>query len=95
MVPVEFTLMIEVFAIQSFQGVENIRNETEPEPYVVPEPVPEPKFDFNAYWMCPIVIFLMMIVAMMALRRFIDEDEKPVLVEGAEVEEDANSVSSD
>ena len=95
MVPVEFTLMIEVFAIQSFQGVENIRNETEPEPYVVPEPEPEPKFDFNAYWMCPIVIFLIMIVTMMVLKRFIDEDEKPVLVEGAEAEEDADSVSSD
>jgi hypothetical protein len=36
-----------------------------------------------------------MIVTMMALKRFIDEDEKPVLVEGAEAEEDADSVSSD
>jgi hypothetical protein len=95
MAPVQFDLMIEVLAIQSFQGVENLRNETEDEPYVLPEPEPEPKFDFNAYWMCPIIIFLIMIVTMMALKRFIDEDEKPVLVEGAEAEEDADSVSSD
>ena len=87
--------MIEVFAIQSIQGVENIRNETESEPYVVPEPESEPTFDFNAYWICPIVIFLMMIVTMMVLKRFIDEDEKPVLVEGAKAVEDADSVSID
>ena len=95
MAPVTFTLMIEILEIDLDSSIPSLRNETVVEPYVVPEPESEPAFDFNAYWICPIVIFLLMIVTLMVLKRFIDEDDKPVLVEGTEPEEDADSVSSD
>ena len=66
MAPVTFTLMIEILEIDLDSSIPSLRNETVVEPYVVPEPESEPAFDFNAYWICPIIaIILLMLVTLM------------------------------
>jgi hypothetical protein len=91
MAPVTFTLMIEIIGVEFDAGIPSLRNETEAEPYVVPEPEPEPKFDFDAYWMCPIIAFLLLLVAMMAITRFLKEEEQPELVQAETDDEDEDS----
>ena len=91
MVPVTFTLMIEIIGVEFDAGIPSMRNETTTEPYVVPEPEPEPKFDFDAYWMCPIIAFLLLLLAMMAVTRFLKEDEQPELVQAEADDEDEDS----
>ena len=83
MVPVTFTLMIEILPTDFAGGIPLVRNETKAEPYVVPEPESEPQFDFDAYWMCPIIVFLMILVAMLVGTRYLkDEEEQVELVQG-------------
>ncbi len=91
MVPVTFTLMIEIIGVEFDAGIPSLRNETVTEPYVVPEPEPEPKFDFDAYWMCPIIAFLLLLVAMMVVTRFIKEEEQPELLQAQTDDEDEDS----
>ena len=91
MVPVTFTLMIEIIGVEFDAGIPSLRNETVTEPYVVPEPEPEPKFDFDAYWMCPIIAFLLLLVAMMVITRFLKEEEQPELVQAETDDEDEDS----
>ena len=91
MVPVTFTLMIEIIGVELDAGIPSLRNETEAEPYVVPEPEPKPKFDFEAYWILPIIIFMLLMVTMMIATRFIKEDEQPELNQAETEDEDEDS----
>ena len=91
MVPVTFTLMIEIIGVEFAAGIPSLRNETVTEPYVVPEPEPKPTFDFDAYWMCPIIVFLLLLVAMIVGTRILKEGEQPELVQAETDEEDDNS----
>ena len=91
MVPVTFTLMIEIIGVELDAGIPSLRNETEAEPYVVPEPEPKPKFDFDAYWILPIIIFMLLMVTMMIATRFIKEDEQPELNQAETEDEDEDS----
>ena len=91
MVPVTFTLMIEIIGVELDAGIPSLRNETEAEPYVVPEPEPKPKFDFDAYWILPIIIFMLLMVTMMIATRFIKEDEQPELNQAETGDEDEDS----
>jgi hypothetical protein len=91
MIPVTFTLMIEIIGAEVDAGVPSIRNETEAEPYLVPEPEPKPTFDFDAYWTLPIIIFMLLMMTMMIATRFIKEDEQPELVQAETDDEDEDS----
>ncbi|MDG1557594.1 MAG: putative Ig domain-containing protein, partial [Candidatus Poseidoniaceae archaeon] len=95
MAPVTFTLMIEILDIALDSSIPSLRNETVVELYVVPEPESEPAFDFDAYWICPIIAFILLIVTLMVATRFIKEGEQPSLVQGQSDLEDDESEASD
>lgn len=61
----------------------------------MPEPESEPAFDFDAYWMCPIIAFILLIVILKVATRFIKEEEQPSLVQGKNDLEDDESEASD
>jgi len=61
----------------------------------VPEPESEPQFDFDAYWMCPIIVILMILVAMLVGTRYLKDEEQPSLVQGKNDLEDDESEASD
>ena len=95
MVPVIFNLRIEI--LQQYNdtfGIESIRNNNVTEPYQIPEPVPEPKFDFDMYWICPIVIFLVLVLVLAVYNKLLREEEQPTLVQEGE-EENETPESSD
>ena len=91
MIPVTFTLMIEIIGAEVDASIPSIRNETEAEPYVVPEPEPKPTFDFDAYWTLPIIVFILLMVTMMIATRFIKEVEKSPPVQAENDDEDEDS----
>jgi hypothetical protein len=95
MAPVMFTLKIEILEIAIGSSIPSLRNETIVEPYVVPEPESEPTFDFDAYWICPIIAFILLILALMVATRYIKEGEQPSLVQGKNDLEDDESEASD
>ncbi|MDA8557214.1 putative Ig domain-containing protein, partial [Candidatus Poseidoniales archaeon] len=95
MAPVMFTLKIEILEMAIGSSIPSLRNETVVEPYVVPEPESEPAFDFNAYWICPIIAFILLILALMVATRYIKEGEQPSLVQGKNDLEDDESEASD
>jgi hypothetical protein len=95
MVPVIFNLKIEI--LQQYNDtfvIESIRNETVTEPYELPEPDSEPKFDFDMYWICPIVIFLVLVLGLAVYNKLLNEEEQPTLVQEGE-EENETPESSD
>ena len=78
MVPVELFVLIEVRAEANFT-VESIRNETEVEQFVLPEPPEEESFDM--YWICFPLILILTLLGVAAINNFLamakddDEDE--------------------
>jgi hypothetical protein len=95
MAPVTFTLMIEILEIDLDSSIPSLRNETVVEPYIVPERESEPTFDFDAYWICPIIAFILLIVTLMVATRFIKEGEQPALVQGKSDPDEDDSEASD
>lgn len=95
MAPVTFTLMIEILEIDLDSSIPSLRNETAAEPYFVPERESEPTFDFDAYWICPIIAFILLIVTLMVATRFIKEGEQPSLVQGKSDPDEDDSEASD
>lgn len=94
MAPVTFTLMIEILDINLDSSIPSLRNDTVVEPYVVPDRESEPTFDFDAYWICPIIAFILLIVTLMVATRFIKEGEQPALVQAeSDVDEDDSEAS--
>jgi hypothetical protein len=95
MAPVTFTLMIEILETDLDSSIPSLRNETAAEPYFVPERQSEPIFDFDAYWICPIIAFILLIVTLMVATRFIKEGEQPSLVQGKSDPDEDDSEASD
>ena len=95
MAPVTFTLMIEILETDLDSSIPSLRNETAAEPYFVPERESEPTFDFDAYWICPIIAFILLIVTLMVATRFIKEGEQPSLVQGKSDPDEDDSEASD
>ena len=77
MVPVELYVIIEVRA-EANNTVESVRNETEVEQFVLPEP-PEPE-SFDMYWLCFPLLLLLTLLGVAAINNFLalvkDDDEE-------------------
>ncbi|MGB0313129.1 MAG: putative Ig domain-containing protein, partial [Poseidonia sp.] len=80
MVPVELYVIIEVRA-EANNTVESVRNETEVEQFVLPEP-PEPE-SFDMYWLCFPLLLLLTLLGVAAINNFLalvkddEEEEEP------------------
>ena len=78
MVPVELYVVLEVRA-EVNNTVESVRNETDVEQFVLPEP-PEPE-SFDMYWLCFPVLLFLTLLGVAAINNFLaltakDEDEE-------------------
>ncbi|MDP6200124.1 MAG: hypothetical protein QF531_05075, partial [Candidatus Poseidonia sp.] len=78
MVPVELFVIIEVRG-ETNNTVESVRNETEVEQFVLPEP-PEPE-SFDMYWLCFPLLLLLTLLGVAAINNFLaltakDDDEE-------------------
>jgi len=77
MVPVELFVVIEV-RDEANNTVESVRNETEVEQFILPEP-PEPE-SFDMYWICFPLLLLLTLLGVAAINNFLaltkDDDEE-------------------
>ena len=77
MVPVELHVIIEVRA-EANNTVESVRNETEVEQFVLPDPPEEESFDM--YWLCFPLLLLLTLLGVAAINNFLalvkDDDEE-------------------
>ena len=79
MVPVELFVVIEV-RNEANNTVESVRNETEVEQFILPEP-PEPE-SFDMYWICFPLLLLLTLLGVAAINNFLaltkdDDEEEP------------------
>ncbi|MEJ6665475.1 MAG: putative Ig domain-containing protein, partial [Euryarchaeota archaeon] len=81
MLPVNMSLMIEILETNSTFDVVSVRNETEAEVFVLPEPVVVPEQSFSMYWICPLIALLLLLVGLVAYERIITDEEKTRLIQ--------------